>query len=89
VRHNQITPHKHQIIHPYPRPILLTPVPAPRHIRSHFPRPLEKHPDRVAFFHAAAASRRAFAVEEGEGEHEVGLLDGFLEVGVLFAELVF
>lgn len=92
MRHNQLAPHHHQIIHPDPCPVPPAPTFIPsfaRRVGAQLPRPFQEQPDRIALFHATRAAGHAFAVEEGEGQDEIGLLDALLHLRVLLAERLF
>lgn len=80
MRYNQVPRDDDQIVYADPSPILLAPIASPRHICPDFACPLEEEPDVIAFLHPDHAPREALAMVEGEGEHKLGRLDGFLNL---------
>ena len=88
MRYDQVPSHKHQVIDPDPRPVLLRPVSSPCHICADFARTFKEQPDVIAFLHPARAAWRAFAIVEGEGNDDLGRLDCFLDLVVFFPQLL-
>ena len=83
MRNNNLSPDKHQIIHPHPRPFLPTtcPISSPTsdaQLGTDFPAPIQEYPNVVALLHLADATWAVRSIVKDERNEKLRSLHGFL-----------